>query len=96
MNLPKVKKVFIRSGIRYDYLLAAKDNFLQELCEHHVSGQLKVAPEHVSSEVTTLMGKPGKDVYIKFAESFKKMNENGDDKLLMNDVFDDENLEEWN
>lgn len=74
-NLPKVKKVFIRSGIRYDYLLAAKDNFLQELCEHHVSGQLKVAPEHVSSEVTTLMGKPGKDVYIKFAESFKKMNE---------------------
>ena len=73
--LPKIKKVFIRSGIRYDYLLAAKDNFLQELCEHHVSGQLKVAPEHVSHDVTKLMGKPGKDVYIKFAELFKKMND---------------------
>lgn len=73
--LPKVKKVFIRSGIRYDYLLAAKDNFLQELCEHHVSGQLKVAPEHVSQEVTKLMGKPGKEVYVKFADSFKKMND---------------------
>lgn len=73
--LPKVKKVFIRSGIRYDYLLAANDQFLQELCEFHVSGQLKVAPEHVSVEVTNLMGKSGKAIYVKFAEAFKKMNQ---------------------
>lgn len=73
--LPKVKKVFIRSGIRYDYLLAANDDFLQELCEFHVSGQLKVAPEHVSAKVTNLMGKSGKAVYVKFAEAFKRMNQ---------------------
>ncbi|WP_110952881.1 YgiQ family radical SAM protein [Anaerosinus massiliensis] len=74
-SLPKVKKVFIRSGIRYDYLLAAKDNFLEELCEHHVSGQLKIAPEHISEKVTKLMGKSNKDVYIKFVNAFKKMNQ---------------------
>lgn len=73
--LPKVKKVFIRSGIRYDYLLQAKDQFLRELCQYHVSGQLKVAPEHVSPRVTKLMGKSGKDVYVKFADAFKKMNQ---------------------
>jgi len=74
-SLPKVKKVFIRSGIRFDYLLAAKDDFLEELCRYHVSGQLKVAPEHIAEKVTTLMGKSGKDVYVKFARDFKKMNE---------------------
>lgn len=74
-TLPKVKKVFIRSGIRYDYLLEAKDQFLQELCEFHVSGQLKVAPEHVSTRVTNLMGKSGKEVYIKFVEAFKRTNQ---------------------
>ena len=73
-KLPKVKKVFIRSGIRYDYLLEAKDDFLRELCEHHVSGQLKVAPEHISRKVTDLMGKSNKEVYVKFADAFKKMN----------------------
>ncbi len=58
-KVPKVKKVFIRSGIRFDYLLAdADDTFLKELCEYHVSGQLKVAPEHVSDPVLSMMGKP--------------------------------------
>ncbi|MBP2652046.1 MAG: protein ygiQ [Firmicutes bacterium] len=74
-SLPKVKKVFIRSGIRYDYLLAdAKDDFIQELCRHHVSGQLKVAPEHIAPKVTNLMGKSGKNVYLKFSQAFKKIN----------------------
>ena len=59
-----MKKVFIRSGIRFDYLLADKDpTFLQELCEYHVSGQLKVAPEHVADAVLQKMGKPKNSVY---------------------------------
>ncbi len=75
-SLPKIKKVFIRSGIRYDYLLAdAQGDFLRELCQHHVSGQLKVAPEHVAAKVTRLMGKPGKEVYQRFAAAFRRMNE---------------------
>ncbi|EAX47100.1 Radical SAM N-terminal domain protein [Thermosinus carboxydivorans Nor1] len=75
-SLPGVKKVFIRSGLRYDYLLAAKDDeFLREICEHHVSGQLKVAPEHVSSKVTRLMGKSGKEVYVKFMEAYRRVNQ---------------------
>jgi uncharacterized radical SAM protein YgiQ len=74
--LPKVKKVFIRSGIRYDYLLAdTQGDFLRELCQHHVSGQLKVAPEHVAPKVTRLMGKPGKEVYQRFAAAYRQMNE---------------------
>lgn len=73
-SLPGVKKVFIRSGIRYDYLMQAKDSFLEELCAHHVSGQLKIAPEHVAAKVTRLMGKAGKDIYVRFAEAFQKMN----------------------
>lgn len=74
-QLPGVKKVFIRSGIRYDYLVASKDKeFLKELCEHHVSGQLKIAPEHISPQVTSLMGKSGKSVYLKFAELYQDMN----------------------
>lgn len=74
--LPGVKKVFVRSGLRYDYLLAAKDDeFLKELCEHHVSGQLKVAPEHISFKVTRLMGKSGKDVYLKFMNAYQKVNQ---------------------
>ena len=72
--LPKVKKVFIRSGIRFDYLLAAHDDFLQELVKYHVSGQLKIAPEHIADRVTRLMGKPGKAMYLRFAEDFAKMN----------------------
>jgi len=73
--LPKVKKVFIRSGIRFDYLMEANDDFLEELCRYHVSGQLKVAPEHVAAKVTRLMGKSPKDVFVRFAAAFKKMNE---------------------
>ena len=74
-NIPGVKKVFIRSGIRFDYLLADRKNeFLRELCEHHVSGQLKVAPEHVSDQVLALMGKPQNKVYEEFIRQFGKMN----------------------
>jgi uncharacterized radical SAM protein YgiQ len=74
--LPGVKKVFIRSGIRYDYLLADKhQDFMDELCRYHVSGQLKIAPEHVAEPVLACMGKPGKDVYLKFVRAFKKKNQ---------------------
>ena len=73
--IPKVKKVFIRSGIRFDYLLKEEDGtFLRELCEYHVSGQLKVAPEHVAAPVLSLMGKPEHKVYEQFTEEFYKMN----------------------
>ena len=73
--VPKVKKVFIRSGIRYDYLLADPDGtFFTELCEYHVSGQLKVAPEHVSARVLAAMGKPGLGVYKKFEERYREIN----------------------
>ena len=70
--LPGIKKVFIRSGLRYDYLMSGNNTeFLAELCQYHVSGQLKVAPEHVSSSVLNLMGKSGKDVYLRFAKAFQ-------------------------
>lgn len=76
-ELPKVKKVFVRSGLRYDYIMAEKnDKFLRELIEHHVSGQLKVAPEHVSEQVLKYMGKPAGKVYEKFREKFFKINAN--------------------
>ncbi|MCQ2534677.1 MAG: YgiQ family radical SAM protein [Clostridia bacterium] len=75
-SIPKVKKVFVRSGIRFDYMLADKnDNFLRELCQHHISGQLRVAPEHVSDHVLDLMGKPRNEVYQEFVKRFYKMNE---------------------
>ena len=74
--LPKVKKVFIRSGIRFDYVLAdKKGTFLEELCRYHVSGQLKVAPEHVSDPVLACLGKPKAAVYQEFCRQYKKMNE---------------------
>lgn len=74
-SLPKVKKVFVRSGIRYDYMLADKDDkFLRELCKYHVSGQLRVAPEHVTDHVLDLMGKPRNDVYNRFCKQFDKVN----------------------
>ncbi len=73
--LPGIKKVFIRSGIRFDYLMADKnDDFLNELCEHHVSGQLKIAPEHVSAKVLNMMGKPGNKIYGQFITKFKRTN----------------------
>lgn len=74
--LPNVKKVFIRSGIRFDYLIYDEDDeFFQELCEHHVSGQLKVAPEHVADAVLSKMGKPENRVYESFIKKFKETNE---------------------
>ena len=74
--LPKVKKVFIGSGIRFDYVLAdKKSTFLEELCRYHVSGQLKVAPEHVSDPVLACLGKPKAAVYQEFCRQYKKMNE---------------------
>ena len=73
--IPKVKKVFIRSGIRFDYVLADKNRaFLRELCEYHVSGQLKVAPEHVADAVLKRMGKPKNSVYMQFVKEYKEMN----------------------
>lgn len=75
-ELPRVKKVFIRSGIRYDYLLYDSDRtFLRELCEHHISGQLKVAPEHISDKVLEKLGKPSAKIYWDFVEEYYKMNE---------------------
>ncbi|MDD3767055.1 MAG: YgiQ family radical SAM protein [Eubacteriales bacterium] len=74
-SIDGVKKVFIRSGIRYDYLLADKDDtFFKELIEHHVSGQLKVAPEHISNNVLRRMGKPPKEVYNKFSAKFYELS----------------------
>lgn len=74
-KLPGVKKVFIRSGIRYDYLMLDKNtDFLRELCEHHVSGQLKVAPEHISVRVLKMMGKSPKEVYQRFSAAYEKVN----------------------
>lgn len=73
--LPEVKKVFIRSGIRYDYLMLDKnDDFFTELCEHHVSGQLKVAPEHVVDRVLEKMGKPRRQLYDRFVKKFYDIN----------------------
>ena len=83
-KLPNVKKVFIRSGIRFDYLICDKDKtFFRELCEHHVSGQLKVAPEHISDSVLSLMGKPPVAVYNKFKDEYKKINERLDKKQYL-------------
>lgn len=74
--LPGVKKVFIRSGLRYDYIMADKDQtFLRELCEHHISGQLKVAPEHVCPYVLDRMGKPRREVYDAFCHRYAQVNQ---------------------
>ena len=74
--VPGVKKVFVRSGIRFDYLLLEKDNaFLDELCAHHISGQLKVAPEHVSDDVLRAMNKPPHAVYERFLQRFEAANQ---------------------
>ena len=75
-NIKGVKKVFVRSGIRFDYLLCdTKNNFLEELCKYHVSGQLKVAPEHISDPVLQKMGKPPVSVYNEFVRKYHDMNE---------------------
>lgn len=83
-KIPKVKKVFIRSGIRFDYLMEDKDNsFIKELCEHHISGQLRVAPEHISDPVLNLMGKPENSVYEGFRKRYKKVNDTVDKKQFI-------------
>lgn len=75
-ELPNIKKVFVRSGLRYDYIMADKDDtFLNELIKHHVSGQLKVAPEHVAHKVLKYMGKPAGKTYNKFLEKFYESTE---------------------
>ncbi len=77
-KIPKVKKVFVRSGLRFDCILADKahgQEFLHDMCAYHVSGQLKVAPEHISDKVLKMMGKPGEKVYNEFCDKYKKMNE---------------------
>ncbi len=83
-ELPNVKKVFIRSGIRFDYLIYDEDKtFLRELCEHHISGQLKVAPEHISDAVLEKMGKPGVAVYRRFVQAYQAMNQKLDKKQYL-------------
>ncbi len=74
-ELPGVKKVFVRSGIRFDYvMLDSDDTFLQELCAHHISGQLRVAPEHIADAVLDKMGKPHNEVYQKFLKRYERIN----------------------
>ena len=75
-NIPGVKKAFVRSGIRYDYVMADKNNdkFFEELVEHHVSGQLKVAPEHISKQVLSYMGKPSGKTFDEFCDKFYAIN----------------------
>lgn len=74
-NLQGVKKVFVRSGIRFDYVLAdSSDDFIEELCKYHISGQLRVAPEHISDSVLRCMGKPENIVYQKFIDKFERIN----------------------
>ena len=87
-NIPGVKKVFIRSGIRFDYLLAdTKSPFFGELCKNHISGQLKVAPEHVSRRVLRLMRKPGPEVYEKFKQKYEKFQRDNDLKQYLVPYF---------
>lgn len=75
-SLPGVKKVFVRSGVRFDYVMADKDRtFLKELCQYHVSGQLKVAPEHIADPVLQMMGKPNNAVYQRFVKAYQTINE---------------------
>ena len=74
-QLPGIKKVFVRSGVRYDYVMYDKDDaFLRELIGHHISGQLKVAPEHVDSRVLELMGKPDCQLYDRFVQRYQSLN----------------------
>lgn len=87
-DLAKVKKVFIRSGIRYDYVMADKsDKFLKQLCQNHVSGILKVAPEHVSPQVLRNMHKPEKRVFDAFCKRYKDMNKKLGKKQFMVPYF---------
>lgn len=81
--LPRVKKVFIRSGIRFDYLMADKsDDFFKKLVRDHVSGQLKVAPEHCDGRVLRAMGKPSFSVYERFREKYLRSAPNTDSNSI--------------
>jgi uncharacterized radical SAM protein YgiQ len=83
-KIPGIKKVFIRSGIRYDYLIYDKNTeFFEELCKYHVSGQLKVAPEHISDKVLDQMGKPKREVYNKFTKKYFEINKKIDKKQFL-------------
>ncbi|MFD3155834.1 YgiQ family radical SAM protein [Haloimpatiens sp. FM7330] len=83
-KIPGVKKVFIRSGIRYDYLIYDKNpEFFQELCKYHISGQLKVAPEHVTDKVLMQMGKPTREVYDRFVNKYYEINKKFDKKQFL-------------
>lgn len=83
-SIPGVKKVFVRSGIRYDYMLYDKnDEFFKELCKYHVSGQLKVAPEHISDRVLEKMGKPGRRVYDRFVKKYQDINKSLNKKQFL-------------
>lgn len=75
-NLPGIKKVFVRSGLRYDYIMYDKNKeFFEELVQHHISGQLKVAPEHVDDRVLTRMGKPSRELYDQFVNEYQRINQ---------------------
>lgn len=83
-TLPNVKKVFVRSGIRYDYLMYDKDDtFFKELVQNHISGQLKVAPEHISDQVLDKMGKPRRGLYEKFVDKYYQLNEEYNKKQFL-------------
>lgn len=87
-SLPGVKKVFVRSGVRFDYaMLDRSDRFLRELVEYHVSGQLKVAPEHVSPNVLNLMGKPNCEVFTAFCAKYDQINQKLGKKQFMVPYF---------
>ncbi|MCB2292886.1 YgiQ family radical SAM protein [Clostridium algoriphilum] len=86
--IPNIKKVFIRSGIRYDYLIFDKNTtFFEELCEHHISGQLKVAPEHISDKVLDQMGKSKKEVYDSFVKKYFEFNKKIDKNQFLVPYF---------
>lgn len=84
-ELPGIKKVFVRSGLRYDYIMYDKNKeFFEELIKHHISGQLKVAPEHIDDRVLVRMGKPSKELYDEFCEEYKNLNKKfGKDQYLV-------------
>ncbi|GAA0179427.1 YgiQ family radical SAM protein [Clostridium sediminicola] len=83
-KIPNIKKVFVRSGIRFDYLIYDKnDTFFKELCKHHISGQLKVAPEHINDNVLKLMGKPENAVYERFKQKYEAINKNLNKKQFL-------------
>jgi len=86
--IPNIKKVFIRSGIRYDYLIYDKNTkFFEELCEHHISGQLKVAPEHISDKVLDQMGKSKREVYDRFVKKYVAFNQKLDKNQFLVPYF---------